>query len=156
VFKVPSLFQYSCSLLTATTCEIKIKEADHILPTYSGTGYTFLFQKGGKVNIVKKYWTKQDRKQGKFQTASLYLMSKHSSDFQRLSSLFTITYFFLLGWFHFLLAAFLRRHPMTLASPTFWGLQGNHDFPFTTSQNDISRPLCRGIPDTCLASAGFP
>jgi hypothetical protein len=41
-------------------------------------------------------------------------------------SLLTATNFFLLGWFHYLLAAFLSRYPMVLASQTSWGLlQGN-------------------------------
>jgi hypothetical protein len=41
------------------------------------------------------------------------------------SSLLTATNFFLLGCFHFLLAAFLSRLLMALASQTSWGFQGN-------------------------------
>jgi hypothetical protein len=38
------------------------------------------------------------------------------------SSLLTATKFFLLGWFHYLLATLFRRYPMPLASQTSWGL----------------------------------
>jgi len=61
MFKIQYLFQSSCNLLTVITCKIKIKEADHIFPTFSGTRYT-LFQDGGKGTIVRKYWIKERQK----------------------------------------------------------------------------------------------
>jgi hypothetical protein len=41
------------------------------------------------------------------------------------SSLLIATNALLLGWFYSLLAALLSRLPMTVATQTSWGLQGN-------------------------------
>ena len=54
------------------------------------------------------------------------------------SSLLTATRFFLLGLFHSLLAAFLGRHPVALASLTSWGPQVN--FSFTASCSNVWDP----------------
>jgi hypothetical protein len=59
-------------------------------------------------------------------SAAPCLMSKCSLDLQ-LSALLT----------HFFLSGCLHRHPMALASPTSWGLQGNPGFTFTASHNDL-------------------
>jgi hypothetical protein len=57
------------------------------------------------------------------------------SDVQLFSALFDATHFFLLHWFHFLLAAILGRYPKVLASLIFWDLQGN--FNFTDSCSNV-------------------
>lgn len=67
-------------------------------------------------------------------------MSKISSDLQLLSPLLTATHFSLSGWYHSLLAAFFSKYPMSLASPTGWGLQGSQGFTFTASNSGLSRP----------------
>lgn len=54
------------------------------------------------------------------------------------SSLLTSTRFFLLGLFHSLLAAFLGRHPVALASLTSWVPQVN--FSFTASCSNVWDP----------------
>lgn len=77
---------------------------------------------------------------GKFQTLISVFMSKISSDLQLLSPLLTATHFSLLGWLHSLLAFLFSKYPMSLASPTGWGLQGNQGFTFTASNSGLSRP----------------
>ena len=71
--------------------------------------------------------SKSGNQLGKLQT--LIFMADVKAVFRSLTpflSLLTATNFFLLGWFHYLLAAFLSRYPMVLASQTSWGLlQGN-------------------------------
>lgn len=51
-----------------------------------------------------------------------------------------------------LFSRFLGRSPTTLASPAFWGLQGNLDFAFTDLHNGLSRPPCRDTHDKLLNS----
>jgi hypothetical protein len=76
-------------------------------------------------------------------------MSKHSSDLQLPLGLLTTTHFFLLVWLHSLLAALLGWYPMSLATPTFLGLQESPDI---ASNNAFFRLPCRDNSDTCLAS----
>jgi hypothetical protein len=68
-------------------------------------------------------------------------MSKWSTDLQLLFFFLiflTATNFFLLSWFHSLLAAFLSRYTMALASLTSWSLQGK--FSVTASCVNIWNP----------------
>ena len=72
------------------------------------------------------------RSKASWANSKLYIsMSKCSSDLQLFSALLTATNFFLLGWFHSLLAAFFRRY--SLAFQTSWGLQGNFNFAASCS-----------------------
>ena len=80
-------------------------------------------------------------------SASPCLMSKCSSDLQLHSALLTATHFFLLDFFHSLLAVFLGRYPTTLASTIVWGLQGNLGSTFRASCNGLSRLPFRDSPD---------
>lgn len=79
-------------------------------------------------------------------------MSKCSSDLKLLSALLTAVHFFLLGWFHPLLAGFLRKYLMALASPIFWGL---HIIQVSASHHGIFIPSCRDTPDICLTLVVF-
>lgn len=67
----------------------------------------------------------------------------------------TLIHFFLFGWVHSMLAAFSSRDTAALESLTFWDRQGNPGLLVTASQNDLSRPSFRTIPDSCLSSASF-
>ena len=69
--------------------------------------------------IVRKCWTKP-----RPQTNSFHFFVDYST--------------ILFGWFHSLLAAFLRRYSMALASRTFWSLQGN--FNITASYSNVWDP----------------
>ena len=52
------------------------------------------------------------------------------------------TFFFLLGWFHSQLAAFLGRYLMTLTTPTFWILQDIPGFSFIVSHHVVYSGTC--------------
>jgi hypothetical protein len=54
--------------------------------------------------------------------------------------------FFLLGWYHSLMAPLIGRYPMGLASTTSWGLQGNLHVTFIASYNGHSGSPCRSTP----------
>jgi hypothetical protein len=88
-------------------------------------------------SIVRNYWAKaRPKPAGQTPTStSLRLILRHST-------LLTAAYFFLLVWFHSLLAALLGNYPMALATPTYWGLQGNPGFIFTVPCNGVSGPPC--------------
>lgn len=91
---------------------------------------------------------------GEFQTVSPCLMSEHSSDLQLLSPLLIATYILLLGWFHFLSAAFLGRYPTPLA-PQYFGSPKQSRLHLHSSHNGFSGLPCRNTPDTYLASVAF-
>ena len=106
------------------------------------------------MSILRKYWTnKRPKPAGHTQNlASPWLMSMYSCDPQFLSTLFTVTHFFLLNWFHSLLTANLGRSHITLPFLSSWGLQGNMHLAFTASHNGFSGSQLRDIHNTCLAS----
>ena len=58
-------------------------------------------------------------------SASPCMISKYSPGLKLLFALMDATHFFLLGWFHSLLTAFLGRYSVALAFLIFCGLQGN-------------------------------
>ena len=100
------------------------KKADHISPISQDIYYH------SKRTQIGNPGPKQDQKPtGQTpNSVSLCLMSKYSSDAQLLSALLTATHFFLLNWFHSLLADFLSRLCTALASVTSLSLQGNFNF----------------------------
>jgi hypothetical protein len=71
--------------------------------------------------MVKKSWKKVKAKSS--WAKSNFGMSK--SNVQLLFTLLTATQFFLLGWFHSLLATFLGSYLTGLPSLTSWSIQGN-------------------------------
>ena len=68
---------------------------------------------------IRKYWTSIKLKphEKSPNSACLVLMSKHSSDLELLSALFTEAQFFLFEWFDSLKPAFLSKHSRVLTSP---------------------------------------
>ena len=65
-----------------------------------------------------------------------------------------VAHFFLLGCFHFLLAAFLGSYPTTLASPTSRGLQGNWASPRQLPNRPVG--LCAVVPPSLPSNTLVP
>ena len=84
---------------------------------------------------MRKYWTEKQDPQTRCANSKLCFSM---ADVQLLSSLLTAAQFLPLSCFHSLLAAFLGRHPVTLAPLTSWGLQSN--FNFTASCSNVWDP----------------
>ena len=101
--------------------------------------------------------SKTENHQGKLQTLHLHVWRRNALQISQLLSAFlTPAHFFSLGWFYFLLAAFLSSYPMALASLTSWGLQGNPGFTFTDPCSGLSRSPCRGQRWLIPGFSGFP
>lgn len=110
--------------------------------------------KGKKWSMARKHQTKTRPKPSTAKSTFCISKSDVKVGFSYTTwfSLTTTTHFSVVSWLCSLLAAFLSRCPLTLASPTPWDLQHNADLIFTASQNSL---YCRDIPDTSLASAVF-
>ena len=108
-------------------------------------------------NSEEIYWTKA-RWKTSWANTKVYISMSGIKALQLLPALLTARCFFLLNWFHFLLAAFLSRYPMTWASLISWGLQGNKGNPgfnSIASYNSLFGLSSRNTLDTCLALVAF-
>lgn len=100
-----------------------------------------------------KYWAKGGSKLSRKISRSYNFTSHVEGLWQLYPSSFAncVSHSSFLGWFHFLSAPLLGRHPIALT----WLASGasQHNPSFTTSHNGLSPPPLRDPPVTCLALA---
>lgn len=92
-----------------------------MLLTYNAIEYTSQFQSKEKKCILRKFWINA-RPQTSWAKSKICISMFDMKSLFRPPTPFSCIDFNTLLSFRCLLAAFLGRQPMTLASPIFWGL----------------------------------